>query len=619
MLWRYQQKWKLAQMDDRSDKPSWSEAATAARDEELAPQLWMMVKTFWYSPGRNKLFWLGVAVCAVVALTAFGQIKLNAWNKPFYDALSLKDFWGFLYQLVVFGVIAGALLTLNVAQAWLREMSKLKLREGLTRDLFDQWLVPRRAFRLSGAGEIGVNPDQRIHEDARHLVDLSTDLGIGLLQSTLLLASFITVLWTVSESVTFSVAGLSFALPGYMVWFALIYAGIASFGSWRVGRPLIALNAERYAREADLRFGLVRVNERTEAIALYGGETDEKDYLNREFDQVLSMMRRLVTGITRLIWVTAGYGWFAIVAPFIVAAPGYFAGDMSLGGLMMAVGAFNQVQSALRWFVDNFSTIADWRATLLRVASFRLALLEMDRLGGETGQIEVVHTDDDRLVFDHIGIASPTGCTRLSEKHVVINPAERVLIIGKRRGGKTSFFSAIAGLWPWGSGRILLPPARTMMFISLQDYIPPGTLRGALAYPAQPAEFTSEEYMAALERMELAHRSPDLDRDARWERELTPEEQHKLAFARLLLHKPRWIMLDEAIDHLDDEARGLVLNIFGQELADAAIVNIGHADTQRGFFARVLHLIDDPEGQRLTPCAPGLIPAPPAKQKAPAA
>ena len=253
-------------------------------------------------------------------------------------------------------------------------MSKLKLREGLTRDLFDQWLVPRRAFRLSGAGEIGVNPDQRIHEDARHLVDLSTDLGIGLLQATLLLVSFITVLWTVSDGVTFSIAGMSFALPGYMVWFALIYAGIASFGSWRVGRPLIALNAERYAREADLRFGLVRVNERTEAIALYGGETDEKDYLNREFDQVLSMMRRLVSAITRLTWVTAGYGWFAIVAPFIVAAPGYFAGDMSLGGLMMAVGAFNQVQQALRWFVDNFSTIADWRATLLRVASFRLAL-----------------------------------------------------------------------------------------------------------------------------------------------------------------------------------------------------------------------------------------------------
>jgi len=605
-------------MDAQTKKPSPPQGDAAASGQRLAPQLRMMVQTFWDSPGRNNLFLLAIAVCAVVALTAFLQIKLNAWNKPFYDALSLKDFWGFLYQLVVFGVIAGALLALNVAQAWLREMSKLKLRDGLTRDLFDQWLVPRRAFRLSGAGEIGVNPDQRIHEDARHLVDLSTDLGIGLLQSTLLLACFITVLWTASESVTFSVAGLSFALPGYMVWFALVYAGIASFGSWRVGRPLIGLNAERYAREADLRFGLVRVNERTEAIALYGGETDEKDYLNREFDQVLSMMRRLVSAITRLTWVTAGYGWFAIVAPFIVAAPGYFAGDMSLGGLMMAVGAFNQVQQALRWFVDNFSTIADWRATLLRVASFRLALLEMDRLGHEAGRLEVVPTDDDRLVFDHTGLALPTGCTRLSEKHVVINPAERVLIIGKQRGGKTGLFSALAGLWPWGRGRILLPPAQTIMFISHQDYMPPGTLRGALAYPAQPAQFTSEEYMAALERMKLVHLSPELDRDARWERELTPEEQHMLAFARLLLHKPRWVMLDEAIDHLEEEARNLVLDVFGQELADAAIVNIGQADTRRGFFTRVLHLIEDPEGQRLAPRAGIPVPVQPAKQKAPA-
>jgi len=606
-------------MADETKKPFGSAARVAGRDAELAPQLWMMITTFWNSPGRDKLLLLGGAVGAVVALTAYLQIKLNAWNKPFYDALSLKNFSEFLNQLVIFAVIAGALLILNVAQAWLREMSKLKLRDGLTHDLFDQWLVPRRAFRLTGAGEIGVNPDQRIHEDARHLVDLSTDLGIGLLQSTLLLISFITVLWAVSSGVTFSVVGMSFVVPGYMVWFALIYAGIASLVSWRVGRPLIALNAERYAREADLRFALVRVNERTEAIALYGGETDEKDYLIREFEQVLSMMRRLVSGITRLTWVTAGYGWFAIVAPFIVAAPGYFAGDMSLGGLMMAVGAFNQVQQALRWFVDNFSAIADWRATLLRVASFRLALVEMDKLGGETGRIELVPTADERLVFDHIGIAAPAGCTRLSEKHVMINPAERVLIIGKRRGGKTSFFSAIAGLWPWGSGRILLPPAKSMMFISQQDYMPPGSLRGALAYPAQPSQFTSEEYLAALERMKLTHLAPDLDRVARWERELTHDDQHKLAFARLLLHKPRWILLDEAIDYLDDDARGLVLDIFGQELADAAIVNIGRADTQGGFFTRVLHLIQDPEGQRLAPCATASsLPAPAAKQKAPA-
>ena len=591
-----------------------SETPAAGRNENLAPQLRMMIATFSHLPGRNKLLLLGGAICVVVALTAYLQIKLNAWNKPFYNALSLKDLSGFLHQLVVFGAIAGALLILNVSQAWLREMSKLKLREGLTRDLFVQWLVPRRAFHLSGAGEIGKNPDQRIHEDARHLVELSTDLGIGLLQSTLLLVCFISVLWAVSKGVMFSVGGLSFALPGYMVWLALVYAGIGSFGSWRVGRSLISLDAERYAREANLRFSLVRVNERTEAIALYGGEMDEKDYLNHEFDQVLLVMRRLVSVIARLTWVTASYGWFTIVVPFIVAAPEYFAGSMSFGGLMMAVGAFNQVQQALRWFVDNFSTIADWRATLLRVASFRLALLEMDKVGGETGRIELVPTADDRLVFDQIGIASPTACMRLSERHVMISPGERVLIIGKRRGGKTSFFSAIAGLWPWGCGRILLPPTQTMMFISQQDYIPPGTLRGALAVPFQPSQFTSEKYITALERMKLGRLASDLDRTARWERELTREDQHRLAFARLLLHKPRWILLDEAIDYLDDDTRDLVLDVFGQELAEAAIINIGHADTRGGFFTRVLHLIQDPEGQRLAPAAS--VPAPTVKQKA---
>jgi putative ATP-binding cassette transporter len=588
----------------------------AVRDDKLAPQILMMVRTFLDSPARNVLFALGAAVFLVIALTAFGQIKLNAWNKPFYNALSRKDFVEFSYQLVIFAVIAGALLALNVAQAWLREMSKLKLREGLSRDLFDQWLTPKRAFRLSGAGEIGVNPDQRIHEDARHLVDLSTDLGIGLLQATILLVSFITVLWALSETITFSVDGMSFTIPGYMVWCALIYAVIASFVSWRVGRPLIDLNAERYAREADLRFALVRVNERNEAIALYGGEKDEKDHLQRELDQVLLMMRKLVKGVTQLTWVTAGYGWFAIVAPFIVAAPGYFFNDMSLGGLMVAVGAFNQVQQALRWFVDNFSLIADWRATLLRVSSFRLALVEMDKLGRESGQIELVPTEDDRLAFDDVGVASPSGCTRLSEKRVMINPGERVLIIGKPRGGKTSFFFAIAGLWPWGSGRILLPPAQTMMFISQRHYMPPGTLRGALAYPSPPSQFADQDFVAALKRMGLGNLAPGLDRVARWDKELNSDEQQRLAFARLLLHKPRWVLLDEAIDHLDDEARALVFDIFGQELADATIINIGRADTQRGFYTRILHLIGDPEGQRLAPYCAELTPAQPAEQEA---
>jgi vitamin B12/bleomycin/antimicrobial peptide transport system ATP-binding/permease protein len=405
-------------------------AESAAR-LRFAPQIAMMFRGFWASRQRNKILLLGVAIVAVIGATAFGQVKLNAWNKPFYDALSHKDLHGFLDQITVFGVIAGGLLILNVAQAWLNQTTKLKLREALVQDLFQEWLKPRRAFELASTGEMGTNPDQRIHEDARHLTELSTDLGIGLLQSSLLLGSFIGVLWILSQNVTFHVNGRNFMIPGYMVWCALIYAGTASWLSWLVGRPLIDLNSERYSREADLRFALVRLNEHSDSVALYGGEEDEKQRLNMELEHVLSIMRRIVSASTRLTWITAGYGWFTIIAPILIAAPGYFGGDLTFGGLMMVVGAFVQVQGALRWFIDNFSTIADWRATLLRIASFRKTVLTLDKIGATENRIEFVEAAKGIMTFDILEVATPTGCTSLSERHVGIAPGERVLIVGE--------------------------------------------------------------------------------------------------------------------------------------------------------------------------------------------
>ena len=398
------------------------------REVGLAPLFTMMVRAFLHSPQGVVLLILSGATFVVVGATAYGQIRLNAWNKPFYDALARKDLRQFLNQLVVFLEIAAVLLGLNVAQMWLNQMMKLKLRQGLLADLLGEWLAPGRAFRLSGAGEIGVNPDQRIDQDAQHLTELSTDLGIGLLQATLLLISFIGVLWMLSESVTFSLNGVVFAVPGYMVWCALLYAAAGSGLSWVVGRSLIPLNAERYAREADLRFALVRVNEHSDSIALYRGEADEKQHLEREVDKVLDVMLRLVMRLTRLTWITSGYGWLAIVVPILAASPGYFGGNLTFGGLMVAAGAFTQVQQSLRWFVDNFNTIADWLATLRRVASFRLALVELGERAVRDDQIERTATNDAKITFDNLSISSPNASGALSETHVEITPGERVLV-----------------------------------------------------------------------------------------------------------------------------------------------------------------------------------------------
>jgi putative ATP-binding cassette transporter len=349
----------------------------------LLQQLGMMTRALLASGVRNTLFLLGASIFIVVVATAYGQIRLNSWNQPFYDALAHRDVHDFVVQLGVFAVIVSALLVLNVAQRWLSEMLKLKLREGLVQDLVRQWLKPHRAFRLAKVGAVGVNPDQRMHEDARHLTELSSDLGVELLQSSILLITFVNVLWRISGSFTFHADGRAFAIPGYMVWAAILYSGSGSLLSYWVGRGLIRRNANRYQQESELRTSLNRVNEHIDELEQGDGTASAAARIALDLKGVLVAMRSLVTGLTELTWVTAGYGWLTLVAPILVAAPAYFAGNLSFGGLMMAAGAFNQVQSSLRWFVDNFSTIADWRATLLRVADFRRALLDCDAIRPE--------------------------------------------------------------------------------------------------------------------------------------------------------------------------------------------------------------------------------------------
>ena len=344
------------------------------------------------SPGRHSLALLVAAIVFVVCATAAAQVRLNAWNQPFYEAVARRDFSAFLYELLVFAAIACGLLVLNVAQSWLREMIKLNSRQWLTRDLVSEWLKPGRYPRLAGAGEIGVNPDQRIHEDARRLTELSADLGIGLLQASLLLLCFLSVLWTVSGKLNIWIYGVSLPIPGYMVWCALLYAASGSWLTWRVGRPLVDLNSRRCQREAEFRFALVRANHQAEANAGFHDEEGEKRRLGLALGKVRRVVREIDYATAKLTWITAGYGWISIVAPIVIASPAYFSGRCSFGGLMVVVGAFNQVNQSLRWFVDNFALLAEWRAALFRVIRFREVLL-MSEFGCER-EASTVHLSD---------------------------------------------------------------------------------------------------------------------------------------------------------------------------------------------------------------------------------
>ncbi len=545
------------------------------------------------SAGRHKLLVLVVGLAVVIGVTTIGQLRLNAWYEPFFDAVKNKDLPSFLRQLVVFAVVASVLIFLNIAQTWLDQWTKIALRDCVTRDLLIQWFAPRRAFLLAGAGPVGSNPDQRVQEDTRRLTELTVSLAIGFFQSTLLLFSFVGVLWLLSRGFVFEFDGRSFQIPGFMVWAALIYAASGSWLSWRLGRPLIEFNAARYAREAEFRFGLMQANEASDGIALSGGEEGERVRLEREFDGVIAIARKIANVATRLTGVTAGYGWFATVAPIVAAAPGYFGGQLTFGELMVVVGAFNQVQQALRWYVDNAGNIADWQATLERVMDLRQALLALDLASPSESRITVTKGDP-ALALDDMTVHVADRVVSVDEPNISILPGERVLVIGKPGTGKSMLFRALAGLWPWGSGRLRLPPKADTIFLPQRLYVPNGSLREVLSYPCEPSTFEETTFSRALERTDLRHLISSLDRVARWDKELTVDEQQHLAFARLLLHRPAWVVSDEALCHLNDDDRKMLFSIFGSELSKTAVVSISSNDAQYGFYSRILHLTTRP-------------------------
>jgi putative ATP-binding cassette transporter len=579
-------------MTKTTDTTSAADLAAAARTGAVK-QARMIYRAIFASPvGRWLIVLLTLLVIAIL-VTSYGQIILNRWNQPFYDAITRRDLNDFLYQLGVYFVIVAFLLLLDVAQRWLTETIKFRLREGLTRDLLKLWMAPRRAFWLAtSGGPMGVNPDQRMSEDANRLCDISTDLSIGLFRSTVLLVSFAGVLWTISADFTFRVRGIDYAVPGFMLWAAISYAVVGSLLSYYVGRSLIRRNADRYAREADLRFALVRISEHVDGIALAAGEADERRRVETHLDNVIIAMRRLVRGVTNLTWVTAGFGWVTGIAPTLIAAPLYFSGKTSFGGMMMAAAAFSQAQGSLRWFVDNFGAIADWRAVLLRVANFRAALTATESQQEVGSRIEYAEGAPGAMAFENLEVDSPVGREGFEERNVVIRAGQHVLICGAPGEGKTPLFRALSGLWPWGSGRIVRPRGEAVMYVPRgTPYLPRGTLREVLAYPLVSDRFADSAYVQALERIGLARYTKSLAAEQRWDRELSEDEQMALTLARVLLQAPPWVVLDDTFSSLEDETLERVIDMLTHDAPRTTIIHIGRSTQAHvPLFARVLHL-----------------------------
>ena len=537
---------------------------------------------------KRDLMRLGGAIALMIGLNALVQIRLNNWNGDVYNAIGLKDLSLFIYQAEVFLVIVSVLLCLGVAQTWLHELLKVRLRKAVTFDLLAEWFRPRRIFQLKQSGDISTNPDQRIQDDARRLSELSVDLAVGLLQSSFLLIAFVGVLWQLSARVKFLSGGHEFTIPGYMVWASIVYASLGSAVTWLVGRPLIAAHSELRSKEAKFRFALVRVSELADEIALFRGEGRERHLLKEPAEDLFATMRHIANRLAGLTWVTGGYGWFAIVTPLLLASPGYFGGSLNLGDLMMVVGGFYQVQTALRWYVDKFPVIAEWRAMLNRISSYRSALERLPEHSAKYPEINF-EIDGELISAQNLGICW-NGNPPLKVENFRILPRERVLIEALPKSGKSTLHKTLAGLWRRGTGTVRVPPPEHVMFLPQPPYLPMGSLITALCYPDLPDAYKADDAKAALARVGLGRLAPHLNEVKRWDKELSLEERRRLILGRMLLHRPLWVIQDESIYELDDETRKTALSILSAELKHTAVLSIGRRYPNDTFYQRVLSL-----------------------------
>jgi vitamin B12/bleomycin/antimicrobial peptide transport system ATP-binding/permease protein len=551
--------------------------------------------------GRILLF----TVISLQLFQVWLNVRFNAWYKTFYDALQNKDWDIFIWQLGVFSVLAGFYIVSAVYQLYLQQWLQIRWRRWLTNRYLGRWLGDGIHYRMRLKGDSADNPDQRIADDIKQFINNTLDIGISLLGSIVTLISFVVILWNLSASTPLVIGSQSFNIPGYLVWAALIYATLGTWVTHLVGRPLIKLNFDQQRYEADFRFSLVRLRENAEEVTLLSGERAEKERLQDRFGRVVGNWYGIMQRTKRLTFLTAGYSQVAVIFPFIVVSPLYFAGSMMLGGLMQIASAFGQVQGALSFFVKAYSDIADWKAVLNRLAGFDASMDWAKGLDTEAPRVQLVSDGGTAMTAEELIVSLPTGEEIVNASGLAILPAERVLVTGPSGSGKTSLFRALGGVWPFGAGIIRIPQGAKLLVLPQRPYLPLGTLRGALAYPGPDDAFSLDEIDEVLDATGLSHLREALDETAYWADRLSMGEQQRLSIARALLQKPDWLFLDEATAALDEPAEGMLYRLLLERLPDAAIVSIGHRSSLVVFHDRFLALKPDGKGHhRLTAVSP---------------
>jgi putative ATP-binding cassette transporter len=559
--------------------------------------IWRLAVPYFRSEDR----WPGRLLLAAVIAAELGlvaiNVLLNEWNNRFYNALQDRNWDSFVRELLYFCVLAVLYILAAVYQLYLNQWLQIRWRRWMTVQFLGEWLKGSNHYRMQLLGDIADNPDQRIADDLKLFVDSTLSIGVGMLSSIVTLGSFVVILWNLSADAPLTLFGGEWRIPGYLVWAALFYAVFGTVFAHLIGRPLIDLNFFQQRYEADFRFNLVRVRENSEQIALLGGERAEDDRLLARFAHVVDNWRAIMTRQKRLTFFTAGYNQVSNVFPFLVVSPVYFAGHMALGGMMQTASAFSSVQTALSFFVASYRTIAEWLAVVDRLSGFETAIVAARAVTTAPPHITVAPQPARDITMNEIEVRLPNGTPLVDVDELHFPAGQNVLVNGPSGSGKSTLFRAIAGIWPFGSGRIRVPRGAQVML--QRPYLPVGSLLAAVSYPGLPDRFGAPAVAAALTAVGLDKLDPRLDEEAHWNRMLSPGEQQRVAIARAILLAPDYLFLDEATASLDEATETRLYHLLAEKLPHTTLISIGHRASLEAFHRRNMVLVPDGDHFRM--------------------